>query len=228
MANTKYGVVGWNEPTGKRDFSDSEKTPYMKFVVGKNPVRILSLPRQYLEHKYKQEGDPADFYGHWVKCASDNCPLCLRGDKAKKKFICPIIDRKTQSYKVANFGTGLYEKIKVLVNDPEWGDVTNYDVSVVMDPKASSPANFYNATPSVPKPLSPTDIEFKNKINEEALDKMCNPADADWVLARITTLREQKGLSPLVGLDKAKEATKKVDSTDDGEAEEDFTFKARD
>lgn len=249
-SNHKFGTTDWNEETGPRKKGeyaggnkDENKLQYMKFVNGPNKVRIVFEPKRYITHKFKEEGDTG--FGDWVKCSMpvhNACPLCdavkrmeksnskeikdlAKANKPKKRWLVGAIDRKTNQFRILDISSAIYDQIKSLNQDDEWGDPREYDINIVMNDK-NPPATFYKVNPGSRKPLSEDDLAIVKSMNEEDLLKRCTPPEPDWVLSKINTLREKRNLPPLeasTSEEKSEDAPKVEESTSD----EDLTFPAQ-
>lgn len=229
--NHKFGTTDWNEDTGPRKGGKFEngdnKTQYMKLVNGSNFVRIVTDPKRYITHKYKEKDDKG--YGDWVKCSAPlhgSCPLCDRGDKPKKRWLVGCIDRASNQYRILDISSLIYDQIKTL-NKSKWGDPKRYDVEIVMDDKAQA-ANFYKVLPQMPEALSTADLALVKTVNEDDLLRRCTPPEPAWVLSRINTIREKRGLTPLTSTPASSvknEEPQKVEASTD--VDEDLTFPAQ-
>jgi len=217
-SNHKFGTTDWNEETGPRKRpehaggnKDENRLQYMKFVNGPNKLRIVFEPKRYLTHKFKEEGDAG--FGDWVKCSApvhNTCPLCdavkriektdkdlAKANKPKKRWLVGAIDRKTGLFRILDISSAIYDQIKSLNQDEEWGDPRDYDINIVMNDK-NPPASYYKVNPGSKKPLSEADLAIVKSVNEEELLKRCTPPDPEWVLSKVNTLRDKRGLAPLV------------------------------
>lgn len=233
MANNNhtFGTTDWNEETGPRNKgakpeNNENKTQYMKLVNGSNLLRIFTTPKRYITHKFKENKEEKGF-GDWVKCSAplhNSCPLCDHGDKPKKRWLVGCIDRAHNQAKILDISSLIYDQIKTL-NKSKWGSPQKYDVEIVMDDKAQA-ANYYKVLPQMPEPLTDSDLSLIKSFNEEDLLRRCTPPEPAWVLSRINTLREKRGLPALVA---TVPATGNVKSTstqkvEDSEPEDDMTF----
>lgn len=223
----KFGTTDWNEETGPRKnndrFNGDNKVQYMKFVNGDNKIRILFDPKRYITHKYKEENDPG--FGDWVKCSMPihgSCPLCERGDKPKKRWLVGCIDRRSGQFRIMDISSAIYDQIKSLNQDEEWGSPKDYDLNIVMNDK-NPPATFYKVNPRGKKPLSEEDLAILKSANEEDLLRRCTPPEPAWVLSRINTIREKRGLPHLTDtvVSVKPSASQKVDESNE---EDDMTF----
>lgn len=248
-SNHKFGTTDWNEETGPRkgaarNTSNENKTQYMKLVNGSNFVRVVTEPKRYITHKFKDEGDKG--FGDWVKCSMplhNECPLCdivtkmrksdskevkdlAKANQPKKRWLVGVIDRATSQYRILDISSLIYDQIKTL-NQSKWGSPTKYDLEIVMNDKAAA-ANFYKVLPQMPEPLSEADLAIIKTVSEEDLLKRCTPPEPAWVLSRINTLREKRGLSPLEA--QVAETGKVAEEAPQVEAstpDEDLTFPAQ-
>lgn len=232
-SNHKFGTTDWNEETGPRnkggDRGDKggEKLQYMKFVNGDNKVRIVFDPKRYITHKYKAEDDSG--FGDWVKCSMpvhNSCPLCARKDRPKKRWLVGAIDRKTNQFRIMDISSAIYDQIKSLNQDEEWGDPKEYDLNIVMNDK-NPPASYYKVNPRSKKPLSEADLAIIKSVNEEELLRRCTPPEPAWVLSKVNTLREKRGLPALEATPaeaKAAAAAEEAPKVEASTADEDLTF----
>lgn len=227
--NHKFGTTDWNEETGPRKGGNREngdnKVQYMKFVNGDNKVRIVTDPKRYITHKYKEEGDTG--FGDWVKCSMpvhNSCPLCARKDRPKKRWLVGAIDRRSGQFRIMDISSAIYDQLKTLNQDEEWGDPKEYDINIIMNDKAPA-ASFYKVNPRSKKPLSEADLVIFKSVNEEDLLRRCTPPEPAWVLSRINTVREKKNLPPLTETSSATVTeVPKVEASSD--VDDDLTFPA--
>lgn len=207
-----YGLTTWDDVAPDAKKFDEPRANYkdiLKLKNGNNIVRILTNPFIYWLHKYKADPD-AKGYPDKIKCAKREgitCPLCALTDeqgnqvcKRKEQWYIGVIDRKTQSFKVVDVGPGLMQKLQGLRSDEEWGDLTQYDVNILVN-EGAAPANYYNVLPRSKKPLDKADQAIKDSIDYESLRAKCVPSKPEWVAKRMML---QNG---------GKEVDSKVDAT---------------
>ncbi len=175
--NLTFGEIDWNSgDTG----SGEKKNLYMRLTEGENVVRIM--------------GNPIQFYVHWVttpdgskrKVVSPiNSPSLVTrledsGFRRQAKWMIKVLDRADDEFKVLEVGSQIYNGVRALYNNPKWGKVTSYDLSVNRGPKGSQP--LYSVTPN---PKEKLDSSFKAKFQEfnEGLDmeKLIAPATIEFV-----------------------------------------------
>lgn len=151
------------------------KDLFLRLEEGKNLVRVM--------------GNPIEFYVHWVDTPSGKrkfvCPiespaLVSRledsGFKRQRKYLIKVLDRKTDTFKVAEVGWQIYSGIRVLVSDPDWGKVSGYDVNLSRAPKGSNP--LYSV---IPNPHKKLDAKYKDMFAEFNaqldIERLIKPAD---------------------------------------------------
>lgn len=131
MANAeiKYGQVDWDEGnvSGGNDF--------MNLDQGDNEIRVLTKPYQFVVHWVKDASGST----RKIRCAIENCPLCKNGEKTQCRWYLGVLDRKSGHPKILEISSQIYLGIKKHVNNPKWGDVTAYDISINRGPKGSQP-----------------------------------------------------------------------------------------
>lgn len=236
MVNSKFGMSNWDQPLGqgrqRQPVSDVKRDPFMKLLDGNNAVRVLTQPFQYMNHKYKVEGEPG--FGDNVRCSMPlhgSCPVCALGDKPKKRWYVAVIDRKDNLRKLLDISVAVFGQIKDLNASEDWGDPIHYDINIKMDKNSPSPQQYYSVLPKSKKPLTETDLALKEEVNEEDIATKCTPPTPENVASRLNFLRKKRNLSELTfPTSVAKMETVVVDhgASDDSESDgaEDFSFPA--
>lgn len=167
------GEIDWNEadlPSPK----SQNKNEYMKLKEGENVVRIM--------------GNPIQTYIHWVTLqdgsqrkivSPTNDPelvakLERAGFRKQANWIIKALDRSDDQFKLLEIGNQIYKGIQGLYNNPKWGKVTAYDVSINRGPKGTQP--LYTVTPNPKESLDSSFkqkfIDFNDKIN---MDRITTP-----------------------------------------------------
>lgn len=216
----------WDQPLGgerKVKPSNEGKDPFMKLSDGVHTLRVLTVPFQYLNHKFKKEGEAG--YGDNARCSMplhNKCPLCALGDKAKKRWYAAVIDRADGRRKIIDIGAGVFGGIKALKKLPKWGDPLHYDIDITVDSKAQSSQGWYTVTPNPKEPLSDNDLKLKQEVNEEELQAKCTPPTPENVLSRLNFLRQKKNLAaiPMPEMPETAAKTPVVDQKTDDSADE--------
>jgi hypothetical protein len=208
----KHGEITWSD-TGS-NFSDKTagKDRFLRLVPGPNKMRIVTLPHQYYQHKYMPEGGHK--FGYKIYCAGKECPLCLKGDKAKRRWFVGVIDRNTDQYKILDMGFGIMKSIKTLSDDSDWGDPLQYDIDVVVDPKAGS-VGYYTVVAKPKKPLSATDLMKQEENGTDQLVRMSAPSTPAKVAERLANIDEEIQSK---GFDTSSFSTSETSSDDDDAA----------
>lgn len=171
-----FGEIDWNtaEATNK---PTNNKNIYMQLKDGENLVRVL--------------GNPIQFHVHWVETAQGkrkvNSPiespaLVSRledsGYRRQTKWMLRVLDQNTKEFKVLEIGSQIYNGIVALINNPKWGRVSQYDISINRAPKGTNP--LYSVTPnpkeSVDASLKTAFEEWKTELDVERLVRPTEPA----------------------------------------------------
>jgi len=172
MSKIVFGEVDWNSgDTG------APKNDYMRLEEGENVVRVM--------------GNPVQYYVHWIvttdgskrKIVSpiDSMALVSRledaGFKRKATWMVKVLDRKTDTFKILEVGSQIYNGIRSLYNNTKWGKVTDYDISIMRGPKGSQP--LYSVQPNPKEKIDPSlkgrFVEFSSRVD---VSKMTKPAEA--------------------------------------------------
>jgi len=190
MSNQKFGEIGWNDAPAGSGSTKNGKDTFLKLGQGSNPIRIVTLPHQYYQHKYKVEGEKG--YGHRINCSASKgrCVVCDKGDRPKRRWLVGVIERKTGMYKVLDIGFSIFKGIQTYANDDDWGPPTNYDVDIVVDPKGGS-TGYYTVIAKPKKPLSAADLQLKEQSDQEFLVKMSTAPEPEKVEERLNSIIEK-------------------------------------
>jgi hypothetical protein len=173
-----FGEVDWNSTAG--DSSGGGKTQFMRLEAGRNVFRVM--------------GNPLQFYINWVEGPQGkkkiNSPVASpellqrlddAGFKRKARWIVKVLDRNDGQFKLLEIGPQIYNGIRQLVNDPDWGKVTSYDLIVTRGKPGSQP--LYSVSPRPKAGLDPAMKEaflaFNDGLN---LDRLIQPSDPKFVL----------------------------------------------
>lgn len=232
----EYGLVTWdsvefsNKPNRSRHSDD-----FIRLQSGSNVLRLVTRPFQYNFHKWK--ADPEDKgYGAKIKCSmakDGRCPLCELddsdpGSRVKRRWYVGVIERKTQSYKILDMSSTVFQAIKKLTQNEKWGDPGNYDIDISVDKNAGA-TGYYTVLPEPKEPLSDADIEIrKNQVDTDLLMKLCEPWTYDRVLEKMAKEREKVGVAApktshvAPAADETPAATDESDS--DSDSDETFDF----
>lgn len=196
----KYGEQNWTDTTFENSDRKSGKDTFLRLNPGSNRIRLLTLPYLYMQHRWMPEGGKK--YGYRVNCsgAHGSCPLCERGEKAKKRWFVGVIDRETDRSMVLDIGPGIYNGILGLVKDVDWGDPSTYDIDIVVNPNGSV-SDYYKTIPK-PKKVVASDLAKQESFNTEDLVRRSSPPTPDKVSERIEKIlseikAESGGVSPL-------------------------------
>jgi len=177
--DTISGEIDWNDadlPTPK----GQGKNDYMRLKEGENVVRIM--------------GNPIQTYIHWVTLpdgtqrkivSPSSSPSLVKkledaGFRRQPNWIIKVLDRSDDEFKLLENGNQIYKGNQTIFNNPKWGKVTGYDISVNRGPKGQQP--LYSVTPNPKEALESTFkqkfVDFNDRVN---IDKMVTPMPAEEV-----------------------------------------------
>jgi hypothetical protein len=180
----KIGEQAWQSKSGGGD--GAQKDNFLRLRPGSNVVRILTLPHEYYQHKLVVEG--GKHWGYRIGCGSgDNgaeCAVCKRGDKPKRRWFLGVIDRREGTYKVLDIGWSVYSSILTYTADNDWGDPSEFDIDIVVNPHGG-PQDYYKTAPKPKKPLSVDDLALRAENPTENLNKRYQPWSADRIQAEL-------------------------------------------
>jgi hypothetical protein len=193
MAN-KSGEVNWSDTVlFDPNKSNGKKDEWMRLKEGTNLIRVLTLPHQYSQHTYAPEGGKK--YGYRVNCSSTKetgCPLCEQDNKPKRRWLIGVIDRETNMYKILDASFTVFKGIKNLNDDPDWGDPSTYDISIINAGDQAGPTR-YSAVAKPKKPLSASDLAIQAENGTDALVRRTTPPTYEQVQARLAKITEEIG-----------------------------------
>jgi hypothetical protein len=132
-------------------------------------------------------------YGYRINCSrteTTSCPVCDKGDKAKRRWLVGVIDRKTNTYKVLDISYSVFKSIKTLALQEDWGDPSRYDIDIVVDPNGGA-TGYYTVVPKPPTALSASDLEIRNQNGVEDLEKRTKAPPTGWVADRLEKIAEE-------------------------------------
>lgn len=177
--DTVSGEIDWNEadlPSPK----GGGKNDYMRLKEGENVVRIM--------------GNPVQSYIHWVTLTDgaqrkivspSSSPALVKkleeaGFRRQPNWIIKVLDRSDDEFKLLEIGNQIYKGIQTLFNNPKWGKVTGYDISINRGPKGQQP--LYSVTPNPKESLESAFkqkfVDFNDRIN---IDKLVSPMPAEEI-----------------------------------------------
>ena len=203
----QYGLVTWDSVEfSKKSSSNRRSDDFIRLQGGSNVLRLVTRPFQYNFHKFKADPNDKSDYGVKIKCSMPNgsCPLCdlpddNPGKRVHQRWYIGVIDRRTQSYKILDMSSTVFQAVKGLTQKDKWGDPGNYDIDIVVD-KNAGVTGYYSVYPEPKEPLSDQDIEIrKTQVNKELLLKLCEPFTPERALEKMTKAREKAGVAAPVG-----------------------------
>lgn len=212
MSTIKFGEVDWSDKSIKSDGQNS-KDVFLKLSQGSNVVRLITLPYQYYQHKYKIPDEKG--FGHRINCSQANgsCAVCDKSDKPKRRWYLGVIDRKTGQYKILDIGYAVFKGIQTLVNDEDWGSPLNYDVDIKVDPNGGA-VGYYAVVGKPKKPLSASDLQIKDANDPERLVKLSTPPTPEKTAERLAAIMD-KAQAEMNGGDQSSSLTSALENSDE-------------
>lgn len=175
MSDNVFGEIDWNDG----DAGNGGNTTFMKLEQGANVVRVMANPIQ--------------FYTHWLELPDGsktkvNSPIESpelvqkledAGFKRKPRWLLKVLDVEEREFKLLEIGPQVYNGIRALYNNPKWGKVTAYDITVHRGKPGTQP--LYTVTPDPKEPLDGSlkskFMDFNDNLNIEKLIQPARPAD---------------------------------------------------
>jgi len=191
MPEVKYGELSnWD------DAEISTTNDFMNLAEGNNKVRIFTKPFQFIVHWYKDVSGA----NRKIKCAVNNCPLCKKGVKVQVRWYIGVIDRSCAQAKILEISSQIFKGIREYNNDPDWGDVTKYDITIKRGAKGSQPLYSVIGTPNK-KNLNPDErslVEtFLKRVNISKYTQPPTPEEIEEKLGgEYTTTSSTGGKNP--------------------------------
>ena len=103
------------------------------------------------------------------------------GFKRKARWFLKVLDRNDGGFKLLEIGPQIYNGIRQLVQDPDWGRVTSYDLIINRAKPGTQP--LYSVSP---RPKNELEGEYQEAFIEFndglTLDRLIKPADPQYVM----------------------------------------------
>lgn len=110
-----------------------------------------------------------------LKANGESCKIRIVSDpvkfqseyqgKVSEKFAWLVLDRADNQIKVFQCGKDIWKKVSAFAKNPDWGDPTKYDLTILRT--GLSPSNFYDVAPSPNNKGDLTDDEMALVMNCE-------------------------------------------------------------
>ena len=179
----KTGEISWQVATenGQKNGKDA----FLRLSPGSNVVRLITMPHQYYQHKYKVSA--SDKFGSRITCSTPSgtgCPVCDKGDKPKRRWYVGVIDKKTGTSKILDFSYAVLKGIQAYANDEDWGSPLNYDIDIVVDPNGGA-TSYYTVVAKPKKPLNASELQLKDAFDAEELARRTLPPTHSQVVEKL-------------------------------------------
>lgn len=163
MSNITFGEVDWGDINLGSSDSQERVSDFLILKEGNNKVRILSKAMSFATHWVTLD----DGTKRKVNCATAGCPVCKRGqdtDKPKPRWLIKVLNRDENRIQLLEIGPQIASGIKTLVDNEDWGPVTDYDVNIKRNPAGSKP--LYAVMPGKRAPLTTDEKALFAAFNE--------------------------------------------------------------
>lgn len=175
MSQVKYGELeSWEEA------EVSTQNDFMNLKEGNNVVRVFTNPYQFYVAWVKDTSGSS----RKIRSAIENCPLVRAGHKLQARWYLGVIDRKSGQPKILEISTQVFTAIKNYVSDPDWGDITQYDINIKRGPKGTQP--LYVVLPKPRKPMTDEEklgiANFKERVD---ISKFTTPPTPEEVAEKL-------------------------------------------
>lgn len=182
MTKIIIGEVDWTTTNLPGD-NGGGKSDFMKLEAGDNKVRVLSAPQQHGVHWVNDETGKS----RKVNCATSGCPVCLRnqdGDKPKASWILKVFNRKEGRVMLLEIGTQIFKGIRELVENKDWGPVSEYDITIKRGAPGAQP--LYTVIPGRHAPVSGEEKKALEVFNERVdVARFINPPTPEYVAEQL-------------------------------------------
>jgi hypothetical protein len=152
------------------------KAEFMKLVQGPNVIRVMAQPvKHYVTWVDTPSGKRAKF-----NTPIEDPTLVDRieeaGFKSSLEYMLKVLDRSSETFMLLEFGPQIFKGIRELVQNPKWGPVTAYDVTITKGPKGTQP--LYSVTPNPKEPLTRELQSAWSEFNENLnIERLITPSD---------------------------------------------------
>jgi hypothetical protein len=171
------------------DVKSTDKFDRLEIAVGTNLVRILEpSPYYFHEHWIELTAGPRKLY-----CSGENCLICKEGILAAKRYYIPVWDYKSKSVKILEGGSQIFNGLKNYHMDPDYGNVTGYDIKIVRE--GTGIDTKYNIMPSPPKETT-RELTPEMKESLEALGDLSEYAKETPLEEQQSFVAQMKGKVP--------------------------------
>jgi hypothetical protein len=190
--NRASGEVSWSNTKLFDGSKPEKKDEWLRLATGSNIVRIVTNPFQYYQHQLVIPGDTKP-YGRRIPCSrtkDTGCPICEKGgdeNKAKRRWLLGVIDRKTNMFKILDVGYGVFKGIQVLANDADWGNPQEFNCDIL---NSGQGAQRYAVIGKPKTPLSASDLALIEEHGTESLVFRTTPPSYERVQEIIQKIQD--------------------------------------
>lgn len=144
-----------------------------ELIKDKYILRIITPPYLGLEHSI---GKLKIKCGHNSDLNGYDCPGCRFLGKNQSYWLVGCIDRDLNDYGVFKFDRFVYQSIRLLANNPTYGEPKHYDLTLIKNYQKK----YYNLIADRRSALSETDLLLKKKVDEKFLRQSVAPPSLSY------------------------------------------------
>lgn len=202
MTTHSYGLSSWDEEVNvgnnkSQSVDESERLPFLRLKEGNNTLRIITKPYRYNMVRFKASADEKGF-GRRINCSwpIEDCPSVKADFKPKTRWLVGVIDRSDNQVKIFDMSVLVYQQLKNIKEDIEYGEPDKFDINVRMNSKAG-PTGYYTVLPRGKAPLSEADLQLKESVEstlQAQLERLSTPPKSETVLRRMEELGYKGGV----------------------------------
>jgi hypothetical protein len=175
MSDITFGEIDWNSATT----TEKTKNIYMSLKEGDNIIRVLSNPVQYYVHWVETDAGKRKITSP-IESPELVTKLEDAGFRRQTRWILRVIDRNTDEPKLLEVGTQILNGIISIRNNPKWGDLRAYDISVNRGKPGQTP--LYRVNPE-PKEALSAELKksFSDFLAETDIEQVIKPTSVEKV-----------------------------------------------
>lgn len=183
MTQITVGEVDWESVNVPGENRGDRVSDFMQLKQGDNRGRVLSNPQQFAVHWVVDETGKKRKVG----CAALNCPVCMRGqdgDKPQARWLVKFYNREENRVQLLEISSQIIKGVLDLVKNPDWGPVTEYDITIKRAAPGSQP--LYTVMPGRRAPLTQEEKAALAAFNERVkVEKFIERPTAEAVAEKL-------------------------------------------
>lgn len=157
---------------------------WYKLQTGSNVLRLVTVPFQYRAHEQYVERDHLAHHQK-LKCAADGnkggvCALCDNGHPARPRWVIgALINSAGNKPYYLDIDWKIFQGIKNLAQEPEWGDPTQYNINIQLNWNESYTSKDYVVIPYPKSALNDLEKVEAERFSKDRMTRMVEPISDD-------------------------------------------------